>query len=243
MEWYTTPDGHQRIWYDPDEIEGIMAEQLRLAKFRPSTVAPAPDLEAFIEGHLKVDLDQYATLPEDVLGLTEFDGKKQPKMRINADVTNAADEIPARPGARGRWRATLAHEAAHVILHRYLFDPEMVPIRRGDYRDPEVRAEAQDGGGTLNRVQCLHRDVSAEDSVVRKTTQNWREVQANKGMAALLMPETLFIRVAALCGGVKGRAVSGESVEGVALVSSIAEAFEVSRQAASLRLRAYEMLA
>lgn len=241
MEWYTTPDGHQRVWYDPAEIESMMAEQLRLARFRPSTMAPAPDLETFIEGHLKVELDQYATLPEEVLGLTEFDGKKPPKMRINADITNAADEVPIRPGARGRWRATLAHEAAHVILHRYLFDPDMAPIRRGDYRDPETQVESQ-SSGALNRVRCLHRDVSAEDSIVRKSTPNWREVQANRGMAALLMPEALFIRFAALHGGVKGMPVSRDSPEGAALVSTVAEAFEVSRQAASLRLQAYEML-
>lgn len=56
------------------------------------------------------------------------------------------------------------------------------------------------------------------------------------------MPETLFIRFAALHGGAKGMPAPGESPEGAALVATVAEAFEVSRQAASLRLRAYEML-
>jgi Zn-dependent peptidase ImmA (M78 family) len=242
VDWYQTPDGHQRVWYEPSDIERIMSEQLRAAKIRISTMSPVPDLEQLIEGHLRVELDQYAALPDDVLGLTEFDGGKSPRMFINANITSAADDNPPQPGARGRWRATLAHEASHVILHRYLFDPDMAPIRRGDWRDPDSQNQPV-VAGSLKRVECLHRDVNVEDSVIRRATPNWREVQANRGMASLLMPETWFVRVATLNGAVKGSVHDQNSAKGTALIAAIAHAFDVSKQAAALRLKTFEMLA
>jgi hypothetical protein len=70
MEWYCGPEGDQRIWYESAEIETIAEDELRRAGLMPPPDDPVTDLERFIEEHLKAQLDQYAQLPEGVLGLT-----------------------------------------------------------------------------------------------------------------------------------------------------------------------------
>lgn len=245
MRWYDGPEGDQRVWYDEQEIEIMMAEQLRAARQHLTLAEPVPDLEAFVEGHLKVELDQYADLPNSVLGLTEFVVGEQPRMFINALLTVAADENPARPGARGRWRATIAHEASHVILHRYLFDPAMVSIRQGDVRDPDLAAAAaaRQNSDKLHRMECLHRDVDDARTQLDRGARDWREIQANRGMAALLMPASIFARVATIHGGMKSNPVEEMGPAGQNLTAQVAATFDVSRQAAALRLRRFGMIA
>src|SRR4051812_22797481 len=106
-----------------------MEDELRKANLLPSPEAPSVDIEGFLERHLKVSLDQHADLPADVLGLTEFFPGKTPHVAINRDLTGSAiDEDGSPLGIRGRWRATLAHEASHVVVHRPLFE---VPAEQG----------------------------------------------------------------------------------------------------------------
>ncbi len=198
----------------------------------PSPDDPATDLERLIEGHLKAQLDQYADLPEDVLGLTQFDARGRPAVSINRKLTEAADEDPPGPGRLGRWRATLAHEATHIFLHRYLFDPALAPMTSG--RPGEVPA----GGGAVMR--CLHRDVmpvATEDWGRISRRRDWREVQANRGMAALLMPSRTFKDVAfehMMKAGLTTRSSSPAAAE--TLASAMASTFQVSKQAALIRI-------
>jgi IrrE N-terminal-like domain len=244
MEWYKGPEGDTRIWYEESDIELAVSGELRRARQRLTLADPTPDLEAFVENHLKVDLDQYADLPDDVLGLTEFSDGGSPRMKINSTLTEAADENPSAAGKRGRWRATIAHEAAHVILHRYLFDSAIVPIGQGDFRDPIAGHGATvKKVGQLNRMTCLHRDIDAANATPNRRSRDWREIQANRGMAALLMPESIFSRVALVNGGVKGEPKDPESAEGVQFIGRMAAVFDVSKQAAKYRLRGFQYLA
>src|SRR5262245_60818071 len=124
MRWYPGPEGDQRVWYDDEEIERIVSDELDRAGLTPRPDAPIVDLERFVESHLRADLDQFADLPPDVLGLTRFTAGRPPAVEINTDLTGLVDdETTSTQGVRGRWRATIAHEAGHILLHRYLFDP------------------------------------------------------------------------------------------------------------------------
>jgi uncharacterized membrane protein YeaQ/YmgE (transglycosylase-associated protein family) len=184
MKWYRSADGEPRIWYSETEIEHIAEDELARGRLTPRATTPVTDLEAFIESHLDADLDQYADLPGDVLGLTRFEPGSRPVVLINAELTSAADEAAPGTGARGRFRATTAHEAAHVFLHRYLFDPVL---------EQPALFETPTGGGQRppdGLMRCLARDVGMT------ARSDWREVQANRGMAALLMPRAVFRRVA-----------------------------------------------
>lgn len=230
MRWYRGTAGDRRLWFDDDEIESIVEAELHKAGALPSAGRPVVDLERFGERHLGVELDQYAALEADVLGLTEFVSGRAPRISINADLTGAAiDDDEASLGLVGRWRATLAHECAHVLLHGVLFrdDP-----RQADLFD--ARPSASPG-----LMRCLKRDVG-----YRVPVSDWREVQANRGMAALLMPREIFRQVAAdamASLGISAPAVG--SPDASVLARQVAERFGVSRQAAKIRLATLNLTA
>jgi hypothetical protein len=225
MKQYQGRDGRERLWFDPGEIDRLMEAELRRASLLPTFDSPSVNIERFIEHHLKVHLDQHADLDESLLGVTEFFAEGPPRISINRVLTGSAlDEDESSPGVLGRWRATLAHEATHVMLHRCLFE-----FAKGNM---SLFANADDqvsGSGSLQR--CLKRDVSYTP------VSDWREVQANQGLAALLMPRSLFLQVA--------RAEIARSFPACELIPGggedrilpvLASKFEVSKQAARIRL-------
>ncbi len=219
MKTYRGAEGDERIWFEDNEIELIMEDELRRANMMPALDAAVVDLEAFIEGHLRASLDQYADLERDVLGLTEFPPGRAPAVRINKDLTGSAmDSDWCPPGVQGRWRATLAHEAAHVVLHRMLFE---IDTRQGN-----LFPDSGDGRQAPRLFRCLKRDVA-----YRARTSDWREVQANRGMAALLMPKSLFVEAARMSGVGSNPAMTDQATR------DLAQQFGVSRQATTIRLR------
>ncbi|MGO9600376.1 MAG: ImmA/IrrE family metallo-endopeptidase [Isosphaeraceae bacterium] len=187
----------------------------------------------FIDKHLGVRFEQYADLDAEVLGVTEFVAGDRPRIRINQDLTGSAlDEDETPLGVLGRWRATLAHEASHVLLHRRLFERDRNQLSL--FGDDEPR------GGATQVFQSLKRDVTFSGR-----GGDWREVQANKGMAALLMPRRLFIQVCEHEIGSKpfsSPPVQPDDPEVFALVTSLSKLFLVSRQAASIRLETLDIL-
>lgn len=230
MKWYAGPEGDQRIWYEPEDIEQIATEQLRRAELMPTLDDPVTDVERLIEVHLHAELDLYADLPDGVLGLTHFPARGAPTVLIDRGLTEARDEDASPAGVVGRWRATLAHEASHIFLHRYLFDPEMAQLV--GHHDPAIPS----GGGLM---RCPHPDSAATvadwNSVRRHS--DWREVQANRAMAALLMPRRLFRRLVLREIGQLGLStppVGPPDVDRLATV--VAGLLAVSKQAARIRL-------
>lgn len=219
--------GGDRLWFDDGEIESIIESELRKAEMLPSIDAPVLDLEAFIERHLSVQLDQYAHLEETVLGLTEFFEGSAPKISINRVLTGSAlDDDESPPGIRGRLRATLAHEATHVILHRRLFDAATGTMSLFDREPPPAALQ-----------RCLKRNASYG------RVTDWREFQANAGMAALLMPRLVFVPfVRDLIARVFPDRIDIPSGSEHRIVPDVADAFKVSKQAASIRLETVGLL-
>lgn len=219
MREYTTADGKKALYYESDEIEQIMDDELRKAGLLPTSDSSVVDLEDLLERHLKVTFDQYAALPAEVLGLTEFDPRRAPTVRINKVLTGTAmDSDWCPPGIEGRWRATVAHEAAHVILHRILYDEA---LNQGSLFSTDTT------DAVVPKLQrCLKRDLSH-----RGAAADWREVQANRGMAALLMPKKQFAKAARAVG------VGSTSQEIDVACRTLASQFGVSRQATTIRLK------
>lgn len=202
----------ERVWYEADEIERITAGALRSAGLMPRSAAPAVDIEAFVEMHLGAVVDYAGDLPDAVLGYTEFD--EPPRIVVSRRLTDLATAPQASPGLRGRWRATLAHEAAHLLLHSHIRGPENTT--------PKLTVHAINLSGGV-------------------TASDWREVQANMGMAALLMPRELFLTEAR-------RILEREPVflplhvEGLPakrLVTILGEQFQTSLEATRLRLATF----
>ena len=135
MRRYRAKDGSERLWYGDNEIEEIAFSTLQAAGLFPSLARPAVDIETLIDAHLGVRFEQYADLEPEVLGVIEFLAGEPPRIRINRDLTGSAlDEGETPPGVLGRWRATLAHEASHVLLHRTLFDRDQNQLSLKQYR-------------------------------------------------------------------------------------------------------------
>ncbi len=153
-----------RLWYEEAEIEAIMESELRRAGTIRQRGRPATDIDLFVERHLGV-VPQYVWLPSGVLGATEFSAEGSVQIQLSSELSLKAERDP---GAEHRLRTTLAHEAAHVLLHRALFLKE---------------SKAMFGGRRTRRELC--RDVRFS---ARAYTGEWWEWQANRGMAALLLP-------------------------------------------------------
>ena len=203
----------------------MMEDELRHASLMPTGDQAAVDVERFVEQHLKAQLDRHANLDANVLGMTEFKPRKPPRVSINADLTGSAlDDDDSAPGLRGRWRATVAHEAAHIVLHRMLF--ELNP-------DQGALIDTATTGSHPRLMRCLKREV-----VFRSLASDWREVQANKGMAALLMPSKVFSKVARaqLAQLGSGPDLRAGSPAALLVAAQLAGRFDVSKQAASIRL-------
>lgn len=199
----------ERVWYEADEIERITAAALRSAGLMPRSAPPAVDIERFVEMHLGAVVDYAGDLPDTILGYTEF--AKPPRIVVSRRLTDLATTSQASLGQRGRWRATLAHEAAHLLLHAHL--------RGAGTGTPKLTAQAigPSNGGTKS---------------------DWREVQANMGMAALLMPRELFLSEAR---GILEREpvflpLDPESLAAKRLTTILGEQFQTSHEATRLRL-------
>jgi hypothetical protein len=231
MRRYRGPRGEQRLWFGDDEIESLVEDRLREAGLTPTPGRPVVDLERFIEQHLCTELDQYAVLDPDVLGLTEFTPGKAPRISINRDLTAVAvDCESASLGSVGRWRATVAHEGAHVLLHSVLFDL--------DANQVPLFSDANNGPSAQGLMRCLKRDVGL---AVRSA--DWREVQANRGMASLLMPRSLFVSLAQEAMAALGLSTpSAGSPDASVLARELATRFTVSHQAAKIRLETLRLV-
>ena len=228
MKEYRSAGGERRLWFDPHKIEDLMANELQRTGMFPDGYEPAVDLEAFLELGLQVKLDLYAHLDPDVLGVTDFRRNLNPLVSVNTALTSEAEKSDVPPGVRGRWRATLAHEASHVILHRALFE---VPFEQGELFSLDVESRP-------SLFRCLARDVSFGG-----TNSDWKEVQANMGMATLLMPADVFFDVVRVVVGstannsLRVYIPDSNSVEYRDIVSELSRRFEVSQHAARIRLK------
>jgi len=223
--FYRRRDGQERLWLSPADIENTMEDELQRLGVFPSNEQPAVDIERFVQG-LGVRMDQHAELDPMVLGQTEFYCDGPPKISINRDLTGAVDDDETPPGIRGRWRATIAHEGGHVVLHRVLFEVN---------RSQECLFQLEGQAEPQRLMRCLKKDVVFRGG----GAGDWREVQANMAMAALLMPQSLFRQLAGqvvLQCGLKAEALINGTPAAGTLCVRMAALFDVSRQAAGIRL-------
>jgi IrrE N-terminal-like domain len=200
------PEGRMpyRLYYEAAEIDEIMEGELRRSGITRIGDG-AVHVDAFIENHLHIT-PEFVTLPGGVQGATDFSPDGSVKMRISAALAERADR--QEPGAENLMRTTLAHEAAHVMLHRTLF------LRQ---------SEALFGSKSSRQELC--RDI---DPNGRGYTGEWWEWQANRGMGALLLPRSEVI-------GIAGPWTAAALRDGT-LVQIIARRYQVSTRAVCFRL-------
>jgi hypothetical protein len=209
----------QRPHYEQDELdrecESIITKFLKGLRGEVRYPVETEALKTLIERDAD-DLDTYADLSgygRDVEGVTEFRPGSKPAVKISADLTE--------DGRReNRLRTTLTHEYGHVRFHSYLFEenpPQPDLLRQQPNRD---------------KIICKR------DSMIDAAQSDWMEWQAGYICGALLMPKSAVLGIYQEFSKQRGlyNAVSLQTPDGAALLGSVVEAFQVSSEAARVRL-------
>lgn len=212
-----------RIFHDPADLESRAEKQITsfLQDYAGGVEFPiSTDLLTQLLERDAADLDLFANLGspgEEVHGVTQFVRGEKPRVRVAAVLS----EDPSR---ENRLRTTLTHEYAHVWLH----DPL--------YQLKEANLELFEAAAERGEVECL-RDGMLDSPV-------WYEWQAGFMSGALLMPESALVRC--VLGFRERSGFEGDFVAGGAeaedLCAHVSGSFQVSREAAEVRLKKREVI-
>ena len=209
----------QRPHFEPEELDRecesiinrFLKEHYGEARFPVST----DDLTLLIERDSD-DLDLYADLTAfgpTVEGATEFRPGQKPRVKIAAPLAN-------NDRRENRLRTTLTHEYGHVHFHAYLWEVES---SLSDLFEQNLNA---------------NRQICKRDTILDAVQTDWMEWQAGYVCGALLMPVSQVHR---LVGAYREShrlfgAISHASQHGRALIAEMKIAFQVSADAARVRL-------
>ena len=215
----------QRPHYQTEELdrecERIIAQFLRSLHGEVVFPVTTDDLTKLIERDA-ADLDLYADLSHlgpQVEGVTEFHSDRRPTVRISEELSNDSRR-------ENRLRTTLTHEYGHVYFHAYLWD---IQSRETDLFHPHTKAESS---------HCKR------ETMLNAPQTDWMEWQAGYACGALLMPRAALAEVVGPYLGRHGRfgPVSADGTHGRALVAQVVDAFQVSEDAARVRLAKLDYL-
>ena len=166
-------------FFHENKIERICTEALVEHELMPDEPSPIR-IDRFIEKQFDLAIeydDLQKRFDRGVMGACKFN-RDGSVARIFVDISLEEDE--SRLGEK-RFRSTSAHEGGHGLLHGPLF-AEMF--------------QAEDDGKLVNVGRC--EGVTTDGFACRTIGQggggrryDWWEVQANKAMAALLLPRRL----------------------------------------------------
>ncbi len=218
MHWRRDTTGRfaQRPHYDQDELdglcEGIIVDFLRNAYGKVRYPISTDDIANLIDRDVD-DLDLYADLRakgDDVQGVTYFYRDKRPHIYI-------AKELTEQEWRAHRLRTTLTHEYGHARLHANLWAFDQMPL--------------------FPTIEPVHTHLNRNRSIGDAT--DWLEWQAGYASAALLMPVSVVrdLSRSLLHGWGEYRLLPPTSPRGRTLVAEMVGAFDVSLEAAVVRLR------
>jgi Zn-dependent peptidase ImmA (M78 family) len=171
------------------------------------------DLTVLLEQYVS-DLDLYADLSNegiDVQGVTDFYRDSRPQVRI-------AEELSV-PWRENRLRTTLTHELGHVRFHNFLiWLAQSEPL--------------------LIDAMCQHPPRCKRDNILGASSVDWLEWQAGYASGAFLMPVTAVRQIVQEISEVSNvfGPISTNSSEGAQLISQLQRTFQVSAEAARVRL-------
>jgi len=208
----------ERPHYEPAELdsmfEHLVVEFLKKHRGKVEYPIKTDELTVLIERDAE-DLDTYADLDSygrDVEGVTEFRPGRKPKVKIAARLAGSEPR-------ENRMRTTLTHEYGHVHLHGYLFEVAQAPsLFSGPVKSTPI--------------------ICKRDTIVTAKKTDWMEWQAGYACGALLMPASA---VKAMIGTYQKEAgiygpIAAASQQGQAMIERMVETFQVSRDAARVRL-------
>ena len=222
IRWIKDPTGRfpERPYYLQEDLDSLsegwvvsfLLGRYGKAEFPVST----DDLTVMIESDTS-DLDQYADLSEEgeegeeVQGLTLFYPDRQPVVRI-------AQELADSSNREYRLRTTLTHEFGHVKLHARLWPFNQARLFPDEDEAPGPRCKRA--------------------GLIGGSGADWMEWQAGYVSGAILMPIsqiTELVQEACNAWETYG-GVQTTSIQGADIVARVAGRFDVSTDAARVRL-------
>ena len=170
---------------------------------------------------LRILTPGYLSMDGSVLGMTVFaeqeiqyrDRLQRLQTMLVSDGDVLLDNSVLRADRKGRFRFTLSHELAHWLLHKAYFQRPML------------------WDGALQPAFLCRAESVESDRTERQLTNDvdWLEWQADTLGAAMLMPKESFCRAYEEQRNLQGRATDPRPY--------LAQLFQVSRQAAGIRMR------
>ena len=124
--------------------------------------------------------EDYKKLDVDVMGYSAFTYNGFARIVINSELENDRSVTGTQ-----RLRSTIAHEIGHAILHERLFIEKLMFDKNQRLLFGEIERHAP-----VTAIVCRNNDIFG-----RSGKSKWWEIQANKFMAALLMPKPLFLQI------------------------------------------------
>lgn len=218
--------------YSAERLESKALEILKKYKNGELLLAPqAMDVDHFAEFHLNAKID-FVNLSQDgqILGCTCFnDGvlmvwNDDRSVEIPLDVEKGwilVDNEALNCEIEGRTRFTIIHECAHWILHPRFY-----------YQKP---------GEKIPTIQCTVYQVEDRERRLPMTDEEIREWQANRLGAALIMPAPTVQMLLAEKLGVPIDNLA-PAYYSASLISDMADIFQVSKSAMSIRLEDLNLL-
>lgn len=212
--WFKDNTGRfsERPFYEEREIEEKALSALHAAMdgYKRQLTWPLSDaaLVRFIESRTE-RYDPYANLEHvgvDVDGYTLFSRDGKPAVLINQDLEDERFRL--------RRRMTLGHELGHVILHQELYQRKV---------------------GQLELIESPLVPVYCEKPHIIRGT-DWCEWQASYFGGVLLMPTSAVRTQLATDDPTLLKAVEDGTVASNKVISKVAKGFDVSREAARVRL-------
>ncbi len=219
-----SPWGRQ-LRFEDREFESMMDEMRDRAGEESFTPGKGVDVDLVLLRAIDAEAD-YVDLPPGIMGRTVFASDGRVTIEISRELSDTAEVDRV---ARRRLRSTLAHECGHVACHRSLFirDTETFSL----FSDTELSVSP------TQRPPIMCRPEGVGNVGYRG---EWWEHQANRCMAALLLPKRMLVasvRKRLTDGGFKSAEECVLRGDGENLIREIANEYDVSHTAVLYRLQ------
>lgn len=181
-------------------------------------------IEKYVE-----DLDLYANLQEEfgdknIEGVTIFFPFKKPIIKISEDLQNVQYK-------ENRLRTTLLHELGHVVIHD--------PLWQREFKKLQLPFDTKE-----RRIQICQRKALFSKNEPNYENYDWMEWQANYFASAFLMPKDEIYKI--YKDFTKEQKsftyIIVESEDAIKLIDLVSQKFQVSKDAAKIRLQIMKIL-
>lgn len=213
------------------EIEQVALGMIREYKPELLTEPQEVDVEDFTQNYLKAHHDfQHLSNNGIYLGMTVFDrservvvyDREQDRAEYITEEANTIiiDKQLLVKGEEHRYRFTFGHEAGHIALPHAQF----------------FRRQAEERTAEQAAIACRDIGRSMDTGIENWSDEDWIEWQADIFASALLMPEPAVKKISENVEE-HDRNIFGEFMQEFHKVIRVSRIFNVSEQAAKIRLR------